>query len=156
MFATPKAVRLVPIATAANACRNCGAKLTIRKRLFCDQCLPDRREEAQRSITASFRAAGPAKIAAMREAGHDPTTSPEAQRRRAASASQQRKAVVAWSDDGSLDGVDFKRDISPKLQRLPVRLIAEAMGASISHGSKVRSGHLVPHRRHWTALLKLT
>ena len=39
-------LRSVPIATAANACRSCGAKLTIRKRLFCDQCLPDRRGEA--------------------------------------------------------------------------------------------------------------
>ena len=47
--AAPKAVRSVPIATAANACRSCGAKLTIRKRLFCDQCLPDRRREAQRA-----------------------------------------------------------------------------------------------------------
>ena len=153
--AMPKAVRSVPIATAANACRNCGAKLTIRKRLFCDQCLPDRREEAQLSTVASFRSAGPAKIAAMRAAGHDPTTTPEAQRRRASTASKQRKAVAAWRDDGSLDRVDFRRDILPKLQSLPVRAIAEAMGASISHSSKVRGGLLVPHRRHWIALRAL-
>jgi hypothetical protein len=36
--------------------------------------------------------------------------------------------------------VDFRRDILLKLQRLPVRAIAEAMVASISHGSKVRGG----------------
>lgn len=48
--------------------------------------------------------------------------------------------------------MDFRRDILPKLQRLPVRVIAEAMDASISHGSKVRGGKLVPHRRHWKAL----
>ena len=89
----------------------------------------------------------------MRAAGHDPTATPEALRRRAATASQQRKAVVGWHDDGSLDGVDFRRDILPKLQRLTVRTIADAMGASISHGSKVRGGKLVPHRRHWEALL---
>lgn len=154
--AVPKAVRSVPIATAANACRSCGAKLTVRKRLFCDQCLPDRREEAQLSTVASFRSAGPAKIAAMRAAGHDPTTTPEAQRRRASTASKQRKAVVAWRDDGSLDRVDFRRDILPKLQSLPVRVIAEAMGSSISHGSKVRAGLLVPHRRHWCALQQLS
>lgn len=148
----PKAVRSIPIAMAANACRSCGAKLTIRKRLFCDECLPDRREEALGAVIPGFKAAGPAKIAAMRAAGHDPTTTPEAQRRRAATASQQRKAVAAWRDDGSLDGVDFRRDILPKLQTLPVRVIAEAMGASISHGSKVRCGRLVPHRRHWKTL----
>ena len=148
----PKAARSLPIATAANACRSCGAKLAIRKRLFCDRCLPDRREEAQRVVIPAFRAAGPAKIASMRAAGHDPTATPEAQRRRAATASQQRKAGAAWRDDGSLDGVDFRRDILPKLQRVSVRAIAEAMGASISHGSKVRSGHTVPHKRHWRAL----
>ena len=151
----PKAVRSVPIATAANACRSCGAKLTIRKRLFCDQCLPDRREEAQRAVIPGFRAAGPAKIAAMRAAGHDPTTTRDAQRRRADTASKQRKAVTAWRDDGSLDRVDFRRDILPKLQSLPVRVIAEAMGCSGSHGSKVRSGRLVPHKRHWSTLLKM-
>lgn len=91
----------------------------------------------------------------MRVAGHDPTATPEAQRRRAATASQQRKAAVAWRDDGPLDRVDFRRDLLPKLQSLPVRAIAEAMGTSISHGSKVRSGRLVPHRRHWKALLRL-
>jgi hypothetical protein len=152
----PKAVRSVPIATAANACRSCGAKLTIRKRLFCDQCLPDRREEAQRTVIPGFQAAGPAKIAAMRATGHDPTTTREAQRRRAATASKQRKAVAAWRDDGSLDRIDFRRDILPKLQNLPVRVIAEAMGASISHGSKVRSGLLVPHRRHWKVLARVS
>ena len=150
----PKLSRSVPIAMAANACRSCGAKLEVRKRLFCDQCLPDRREEALRAAIPSFKAAGPAKIAAMRVAGHDPTTTPEAQRRRAATASHQRRANAAWRDDGSLDGVDFRRDILPKLQRLPVRAVAKAMGATISHGSKVRGGKVVPHKRHWRALLK--
>jgi len=151
----PKAARSVPIATAANACRSCGAKLVLRKRLFCDQCLPDRRDEAQRAVTPAFQAAGPAKIATMRAAGHDPTATPEARRRRAATASQQRKAGAAWRNDDSLDGVDFRRDILPKLQVVPVRAIADAMGASISHGSKVRSGLLVPHKRHWQKLRTL-
>jgi hypothetical protein len=142
----------VSIATAANACRSCGAHLAVRKRLFCDQCLPDRRKEALRAAIPSFKAAGAAKIAAMRAAGHDPTQTREVQRRRATTASQQRKAAAAWRDDGSFDGVDFRRDILPKLQSLPVRTIAEAMGSSISHGSKVRGGKLVPHRRHWKAL----
>jgi hypothetical protein len=41
-------------------------------------------------------------------------------------------ASLAWRDDGSLDGVDFRRDILPKLQSLPVRVIAAAMGTGIS------------------------
>jgi hypothetical protein len=55
----------------------------------------------------------------------------------------------------SLDRVDFRRDILPRLQGLPVRVIAEAMGSSASRGSKVRSGLLVPHKRHWIALRAL-
>jgi hypothetical protein len=51
--------------------------------------------------------------------------------------------------------MDFRRDIFSKLQCLPVRAIAEAMGAIISHGSKVRSGLLVPHKRRWKALANL-
>jgi hypothetical protein len=150
--ATPRALRSVPITAASNACRSCGTKLTTPKRLFCDQCLPDRRGEALQAAIPAFKAAGPAKIAAMRAAGHDPTATPEARRRKAATASRQRKAIAAWRDDGSLDGVDFRRDILPRLQGLPVRVIAETMGATISHGSKVRGGKLVPHRRHWKAL----
>ena len=74
---------------------------------------------------------------------------------RAASASKQCKALAAWHDDGSLDSVDFRRDVLPKLQALPVRVIAEAMGASISHGSKVRGGLVAPHKRHWKVLAQL-
>jgi hypothetical protein len=42
------------------------------------------------------------------------------------------------------------------LQSLPVRVISEAMGASISHGSKVRSRLLVPHKRHWNVLARVS
>jgi hypothetical protein len=48
--------------------------------------------------------------------------------------------------------VDFERDILSNLQHWPVLVIAKAMGCSASHGSKVRSGLLVPHKRHWKAL----
>jgi CRISPR-associated endonuclease Cas1 len=151
----PKAARSVPMSVASNACRACGAKLSIRKRVYCDTCLPLQREAARRASLDAFSGAGHAKVIAMRAQGFDPTATPEAQCKRAASASAQRLATLAWHDDGSLDRVDFKRDILPKLQRLPVREVAEAMGASLSHGSKVRGGRLAPHKRHWVALARL-
>lgn len=138
--AAPKAKPSVPIATTSNSCRSRGARLTVRKRLFCEQCLPDRRQEMQGASGKAFQAAGPAKIAELRTSAKDPTQTGEAQARRRATASAQRQAILAWRDDGSLDRVDFKRDILPKLQSLSVRAIAEAMGSSISHASKVRSG----------------
>jgi hypothetical protein len=145
----------VPIATASNACRNCGAKLTIRKRVYCDDCYPDRVASSRLASNAAFRSAGQERLKAMRAAGFDPGNDPEAQRRRAAAASKQRQAGATWRDDGSLDGVDFRRDILPRLQSLPVRAIAQAMGCSGSHGSKVRLGKLVPHKRHWSGLMQL-
>jgi hypothetical protein len=129
--------------------------LAVRKCVYCDRCLPAELEAIQRAAIPRFKAAGPAKIAAMRAFGYDPTTTPEGQLRRAATASQQRKASLVWRNDGSLDGVDFRRDILPKLQSVPVRVIAEAMGCGAAYGSKVRSGLLVPHKRHWDALLAL-
>jgi hypothetical protein len=51
--------------------------------------------------------------------------------------------------------VDLPRVILQKLQGLPVRAIAEAMGTGNSHGSKARGGNLIPHRRHWKALTRL-
>jgi hypothetical protein len=49
---------------------------------------------------------------------------------------KQRRAGVAWKDDGSSEGIDFKQDILPGLQTVLVRIIAEAMGSSLFHGSK--------------------
>jgi hypothetical protein len=46
--------------------------------------------------------------------------------------------------------------VAAVLQSLPVRVIAEVMGCSGSHGSKVRRGLLVPHRRHWKALARVS
>ncbi len=62
------------------------------------------------------------------------------------------------ADDPAEDILAFSRSMTvrPKLQRLSVRVIAEAMGASISHGSKVRSGLLVSHRCTILATLERT
>jgi hypothetical protein len=59
------------------------------------------------------------------------------------------------SNGGSLESRGSPARHIAELQRLPARVIAEAMGASVSHGSKVRSGRLVPHKRHWKALFKV-
>ncbi len=153
--ATPRALRSVPIRAASNACRSCGAKLTTPKRLYCERCLPERRAQALQAAIPVFKAAGPAKIAAMRAAGHDPAHDSRSSAPPRRDGSQQRKAAIAWRDDGSLDGVDFRRDILPKLQSLPVRMIAEAMGAASRTVRRFRGGKLVPHKRHWLTLRRL-
>jgi hypothetical protein len=64
--ATPKAARTLPIATASNACRDCGAKLAIRKRVYCDDCYPDRIPASRLAFNAAFRSAGRERLKAMR------------------------------------------------------------------------------------------
>lgn len=151
----PKAEASVPISALYNACKHCGARVTVRKRVYCDACAPLQMAKQCRAIGPTFRAAGQAKVRAMRAIGNDPSNSVEAQRRRRLTASKQRRATVAWHDDGSLDQVDFRRDILPGLQRRSIRELAEAMGTTGSHASKVRLGRLVPHKRHWKTLLGL-
>ena len=79
--------------------------------------LTDLREEARPAVPA-FRAVGPAKSPQYVPLTI-PTATPAVQRSRAAAASQQRKAIATWLNDGAVDGVDFRRDILPKLQSLP-------------------------------------
>lgn len=151
----PKPQATVPMSALHNACRDCGAALKVRKRVYCDTCLPGELQRIQRETAGSFQAAGPAKIAAMRASGTDPTNTPAARKQRAETAKLQHQAVRAWKDDGRLKGVDFKRHILPGLQGVSVRRIASAMGASLAYSSKVRNGHITPHKRHWLALKQL-
>ncbi|MGB8910583.1 MAG: CRISPR-associated endonuclease Cas1 [Candidatus Cybelea sp.] len=57
---TPKVSRSVPISAASNACRSCGAKLMVRKRVHCDRCLPGERKgnPARRDSALQGRWAG--------------------------------------------------------------------------------------------------
>ena len=101
-----------------------------------------RAESVRRAVESMFQAAGRAKLAAMRAARFDPSQDPEAQRRRAATASQRRRAVVSWRDDRSLDGIDLERDILLKLQLMPTRRRCAVEGGCRISGIGGRSPNL--------------
>jgi hypothetical protein len=65
------------------------------------------------------------------------------------------KQSAAWCDDRSLDGVDFRHGVLPKLQGMPVRVIVEAMGASSRTARRWRGGILVRHKQHWKTWIGL-
>ena len=73
----------------------------------------------------------------------------------AVKASANRGAVIRWKDDGSLNGVDFTRDILPLLQRLRLSHISKGLGCCDSYSSKICRGIFTPHERHWAALKEL-
>jgi hypothetical protein len=152
----PKAAATMPISALHNACKDCGTRLTVRKRVYCDPCAEANRVTLLKTNLRGFIAAGHAKVAKMRAEGQDPTNTIEVRKLHSKTAMQKRRAQKAWRDDGSLEGIDFRRDVLPGLERIPVKMIAEAMTSSISHASKVRCGGLTPHRRHWKTLQLLT
>jgi alkylhydroperoxidase family enzyme len=150
------AVRTVPPGVTANVCRICDARVTAPKRVDCDACFPEQVAAQQGLVQSRFGAAGRAKLQAMREAGCDPTVTSDAKHPRAAGVSKQRKAAIAWRNDGSLDATDFGRDILPRLQGMTLRVIVDALGISHSHALKVRGGKTPSYERHCMALPPLT
>jgi CRISPR-associated endonuclease Cas1 len=133
----------------ARSCRSCGTVLTGADRTHCDDCLPGFRAEQQ----ASFAAAGPVALARLRAEGTDPAHGGQAGRRRSRTM-RQRKAEAAEWDAHQLEPSDveqFKRDVLPAIQDIPLRELAEATGLSLRYVALIRRGERVPHSRHWSA-----
>jgi hypothetical protein len=132
----------------AATCRVCGVELANRRRQLCPNCWP-----VTRTVLATDRARrGADTIAACRRDGSDPTNTPEANAARAASLSARKREQLAW-DSTNHDGVEIDLDRLPDLLvGVPLRRIHEATGLSLAACSRIRSGSLSPHRRHWLAL----
>jgi len=139
----------------ARRCRDCGTPLdrtraSHRQRL-CTSCS----SRGRPTILTEFAHAGQRTLARRRAEGVDPAHGGAAAKARGASNAAHQRAVAAFVDDGSLDGLDFARDVAPRLAALPLRTIAEATGLSQAYCSKMRAGRCIPHRRHWQALIEL-
>ncbi len=137
----------------APTCRTCGVALTERRRQLCAACWPITRRQlaAQRATTAH------AALAALRASGQDPTTTPQAADKRSASLSKRKRQQLAWqpNPDDNWTPERYQTEILPRLAALPLSALAAATGLSLSACSRIRSGKLTPHRRHWAALLAL-
>ncbi len=143
----------LPAPKLPGACRDCGLVLADGGRRYCDDCLPERREE----MVAIFASAGPAALARRRAEGADPAHGGEAGRKRGERNASHVAAVTAWEVGGVESGDDtaFARDVLPRLQSVPLRTMAAATGLSEGYCSFVRRGLKVPHRRHWARLQTL-
>jgi len=143
--------------TIARRCEFCGVPIVKRRRPHvCNACRPDHDAEELNRMTARIVAAAAAARAREIDTGGAPGSRSEASiAKQRIGASRMRQAQLAWIDDGSLDGIDFERDVRPRLARFSVLTIARAIGASRAWGARIRSGPVTPHRRHWAALLQL-
>ncbi len=130
-------------------CRECGAPLREQRAKLCPTCWPQERNK----IAARVLPAGAAELVRLREGGHDPTQSDTARRKRAQALTANREAQQAWeAHDGRAPDLDFDRDILPRLADMPLSALRQATGLSTSACSRIRSGALRPHRRHWSVL----
>ncbi len=143
-----------PSKEATRTCRDCGDPVPHSKRLLCDACW----NVTRRDLATARAAAGAAALETQRTRGKDPTNTAEASARRQASLVSQRAARDAWDDrhpDVIRDPRHFQREILPRLKAVSLGRITAATGLSVSAASRIRSGGLVPHARHWAALGRL-
>jgi len=77
------------------ACHECGVILSDPNRKYCDDCLPEIREEQG----TSFAVTGPTTLAARRAAGTDPAHGGNAGKSRGHRNAKHHAAVVAWEHE---------------------------------------------------------
>lgn len=131
-------------------CRECGVEID-NARTLCRACAPA--DLRQRGRTAMGTAV--ARLDELRAAGKDPTTAPEPVERRRQSQRRNRAAMLDWQRRNPgvrPDPSVFLREIRPLLTDMTIGELRRVTGLSESACSRVRSGKLIPHVRHWEAL----
>jgi CRISPR-associated endonuclease Cas1 len=134
----------------AVTCRGCGGRVPGRQRLYCDDCLPDRRSEHDTSL---HRVAVKV-IKARRAAGDDPTHGGAAAAKRAEKNRVRLAEERAW--EAAHDWPDpavFATEILPTIQGVRTRDLERATGLSRRYLAQIRRGEKTPHPRHWEALV---
>lgn len=138
---------------APATCRECGTPLREQRVKLCPTCWSLHRDKTAPEVLA----AGAAELARRRAAGDDPTQTDTARRKRAQTLTANRAAQQAWeAHDGRASDLHFDRDILPALAGLPLSALQHATGLSTAACSRIRSGALRPHQRHWVALAEIT
>ncbi len=132
------------------ACRTCGVVLQNRRRKLCSGCWS---VERRRLATDRARAGG-AELSRRRLAGNDPSHNAAAAAKRRESLARSHAVQATWQLGDAAENIDLN-DVLPQLGAVPLSRIAAATGLSISACSRIRSGGLRPHARHWSALAEL-
>ena len=146
----PEAPPLVPF-----GCARCGKPVEKRRRRHCEACMPQaRREHGLRAIERAREA-----LRLQTLAGNDPRAEAETNRKRGDAIVEQRRRSREWKRENpngaGHDRAWFLREVTPKLDDVPLSAIARVTGLSLAACSRYRVGARVPHPRHWDALLAL-
>ena len=132
-------------------CHGCGVAMPEhqRHRAWCDLCLPTARTERGLStVGPARRRKRPARSDYGRKQDY----------RRAESMAAVRAAEQDWERQHAGMARPLPSEFAPireALLEIPLQRISEAIGVSQTAASKIRSGKLVPHLRHWEALSQM-
>jgi CRISPR-associated endonuclease Cas1 len=135
-------------------CKSCGTKLFNKTRQYCTACWTVTRSALNDQRIQATRTA----IAIARAEGRDPSQTTEARAKRHQSLIAAKAAEREWDAGGGQPVIaeqQFHEEVLPRLTELPLSKIERATGLSNSACSRIRSGRMTPHPRHWDKLARL-
>jgi CRISPR-associated endonuclease Cas1 len=151
----PRLASTAPAVKTMPTCKSCGTKLFNKTRQYCTACwtvtrtaLNDQRIQATRTA-----------IAAARAEGRDPSQTSEARAKRRDSLFAAKTAEREWDaleTNPAITEQQLNEEVLPRLAGVPLSQLERATGLSNSSCSRIRSGRMTPHPRHWDALAELT
>ncbi|MEP7246772.1 MAG: CRISPR-associated endonuclease Cas1 [Gammaproteobacteria bacterium] len=144
----------VPMPAPSPRCEDCGTVVAQRRQKRCAAC-----NELHVTTLAHGRAGrARERLTQLRQEGNDPSQTDAARAKRSASIALNRAALAAWEaehPDAITDPDHYWTEIYPKLSTVSIPTIAKSLNVSVSSASKIRSGSLLPHARHWDSLWQL-
>jgi CRISPR-associated endonuclease Cas1 len=146
-------------ATTASAktmptCKSCGTKLFNKTRQYCTACWTVTRA----AIQEGRGKASAISLAQARAEGKDPSQTTEARAKRRESLVAAKAAEREWDANGGQSTITEQQlyeEVLPRLAGVPLSKLERATGLSNSSCSRIRSGKMTPHPRHWDTLARL-
>ncbi len=135
----------------SGVCAACGSALPRTDRIYCDDCLPEKKRECQ----LKFTAAGQEALTKLRAAGRDPMRSIEVQCKLRTAHLRRLEEERRWdATHARPDEREFLEGILPALQAVTLTEMKKSSGLSITYCATIKHG-AVPHPRHWGTLRRL-
>lgn len=130
-------------------CRGCGTAVAAG-RSWCDVCRPDVKLRSGHQGLATARSVR----AELRMLGQDPASSVTAKVKLSNTLRKRRAEQSEWDRDSprGVDHGDFRRDVLPAIQGVPIRQLSARTGLSVGYCGLVKRGLRTPHVRWWKAL----
>jgi hypothetical protein len=143
-----------PAVKSMPTCKSCGTKLFNKTRQYCTACWTVTRAALQQQRAQSAYGV----LAQARAEGRDPAQTTDARAKRRESLLAAKAAERDWGALGSRPAIreqQLYEQVLPRLAHVSLSKIERATGLSNSSCSRIRSGRMTPHPRHWDALAEL-